>query len=186
MLAHRIRSVIIGGNYKAHFNSGVILMDIDAMEKSGYDPLESAKAAGEYPYADQDALNIFFKDQTKYLPDKFNYPVVAIPAGRPYDGSSISHFIMIKAWAFPLYAEFENYLYDAVGSSGIGPDSSVFVSISLALKNEYDALRKVNSGKYVFSLCAKIIFTKFNIYFINRPKALIKILSGKIFKKRHA
>jgi lipopolysaccharide biosynthesis glycosyltransferase len=188
MLAHRIRSLIIGGNYKTQFNAGVILMDIDAMEESGYDSLELTKLAGnkENLGVDQDALNVFFKDLTKYLPDKFNYPVAAIPADRPYDGKSISHFVLIKAWDFPLYAEFENYLYNTVGNSGIGPDSSAFLSISLALKNEYGAYKKVNSGKYVFSLCVRIVFTRLNRWFIRRPRALMKILSGKVFKKRQA
>lgn len=60
-------------NYKNYFNAGVILFDIEKIEKNEYLNQFMELMKRKFKFLDQDILNIMFEDKTKLLDLEWNY-----------------------------------------------------------------------------------------------------------------
>lgn len=60
-------------DYKKYFNAGLILFDIERIEKQTYLNEFLSNLSKEFLFLDQDILNIIFKDKVKFLEAEWNY-----------------------------------------------------------------------------------------------------------------
>jgi lipopolysaccharide biosynthesis glycosyltransferase len=182
------RRAMLGIDDESCFNSGVLLMDLDSLNRVGYSPekifeITESTAHQILPtLGDQDAMCAFFKGLVKPLSDKFNYIMVYGSEENPYDGKVLRHFATNKAWAFPLYAQIEEHLFETAGNLGGMVDSSFFSSFGMAVGREYADYAKMDSMSRAASLIFKSISAKFHRLFVRLPKTMLKYLVAKIKK----
>ena len=66
----------IGCNPKSYINAGVLIMNIEALQKYNFTSLCLRHKNKKYTYQDQDIINIVCKDKISFLPLKYNYTSV--------------------------------------------------------------------------------------------------------------
>ena len=65
---------LIGDNVNGYFNAGVLLIDLDYWRKNNlFEKIDTLMKMNAYKAADQDCLNIIFKDKWKAVSTRFNY-----------------------------------------------------------------------------------------------------------------
>ncbi|MDV0443860.1 glycosyltransferase family 8 protein [Methanorbis rubei] len=68
----------LGINWKIYFNSGLLVMNLNKLRSGHLLPskiMELIYYHPEFPYADQDALNMLFQRDTLFFSQRYNFPV---------------------------------------------------------------------------------------------------------------
>lgn len=108
----KMRQVLNIHSMDKYFNAGVLLMDLDRIRTLQLDKKmeDLGSHNNNYPYNDQDVLNIVFNNMVKLIPQKFNMNtafLLRVKMSEEYDDIKainpvIIHFIgYVKPWSYP-------------------------------------------------------------------------------------
>lgn len=96
-----------------YYNSGVMLMDTDALQVPFREVLKRINEQ-KYPFGDQDAINEVLKDRIRTLPPEYNASDWTVAPKNPV---KIRHFAGIQNWEDdPLYKEYEKMTWETAAA----------------------------------------------------------------------
>ncbi len=120
---------------KTYFNAGVMLLNLKKMRDDNvleqliknYDLLDKE---GKLLWADQDVLNYTFKENVRFLPEKYNQQGLALTKEKD-DATYILHYTSFKPWKdYPVpyyFTWWENFEKTHLAHYEKQPDKSVFL-----------------------------------------------------------